>query len=139
MTAVSKEQKPYVHIIISAPVTTASLSKEMRSSPCAVWIMTLSLANLSVLLLAGHQVSVTDTESYRDLQESYGAYNFVTELEIRTVRVLSRPYNQGTYVRCAGMARRPLTVTGTVQQQFSTDLNSALFACRPTSWAGSAE
>ncbi len=47
---------------------------------------------------------ITDTESYRDLQESYGAYNIVTELEIRTVRVLSRPYNQGTYGRCAGMA-----------------------------------
>jgi hypothetical protein len=30
-------------------------------------------------------------------------------------------------------------VTGAVQQQFSTDLNSALFASRPTSWAGSAE
>ena len=56
------------------------------------------------------RVRITDTESYRDLQESYGAYNFVTELEIRTVRVLSRPYNQGTYGRCAGMARRLLTV-----------------------------
>ncbi len=53
---------------------------------------------------------ITDTESYRDLQQSYLAYNFVTEFEIRTVRVLSRPYNQGTYGRCAGMARRPLTV-----------------------------
>ncbi len=53
---------------------------------------------------------ITDTECYRDLQESYRAYNFVTKLEIRTVRVLSRPYNQETYGRCAGMARRPLTV-----------------------------
>ncbi len=53
---------------------------------------------------------IIDTESYRDLQESYGAYDFVSELEIRTVQVLSRPYNQGTYCRCAGMARRPLTV-----------------------------
>jgi hypothetical protein len=53
---------------------------------------------------------VTDTESYRDLQQSYLAYNFVTKLEIRTVKVLSRPYNQGTYGRCAGMTRRPLTV-----------------------------
>ncbi len=52
---------------------------------------------------------ITDTESYRDLQQSYRAYNFVTELEIRTVQVLSRPYNQGTYGCCAGMARRPLT------------------------------
>ncbi len=42
---------------------------------------------------------IKDTESYRDLQQSYPAYNFVSELEIRTgtVRVLSRPYNQGTY------------------------------------------
>jgi hypothetical protein len=57
--------------------------------------------------------TVIDTESYRDLQEteeSYRAYNFVSQLEIRAVGVLSRPYNQGTYGRCAGMARRPLTV-----------------------------
>jgi hypothetical protein len=53
---------------------------------------------------------VTDTESYRDLQQSYQAYNFVSELEIRTLWVLSRPYHQGTYGRCAGMAQRPLTV-----------------------------
>jgi hypothetical protein len=53
---------------------------------------------------------IIDTESYLDLQESYRAYNFVSELEIRAVGVLSRPYNQGTYGRCAGMARRPLTV-----------------------------
>ncbi len=62
---------------------------------------------------------ITDTESNQDLQQSYQAYNFVTELEIRTVWVLSRPYNQGTYCwpynqgtysRCAGMAWRPLTV-----------------------------
>jgi hypothetical protein len=46
---------------------------------------------------------VIDTENYRDLQQNYGAYNFITELEIRTVR-------QGTYSRCNGMARRPLTV-----------------------------
>ncbi len=53
---------------------------------------------------------IIDTESYRDLQESYRAYNFVSELEIRAVGVLSWPYNQGTYGRCAGMARRPLTL-----------------------------
>ncbi len=57
---------------------------------------------------------ITDTESPRNLQQSYPAYNFVTELEIHTVRdrrVLFRPYYQGTYyVRCAGTARRPLTV-----------------------------
>jgi hypothetical protein len=53
---------------------------------------------------------ITDTESYRDLQQSYRAYKKVTELEIRTVRVVYRPYNQGTYGRSAGMARRPLTV-----------------------------
>jgi hypothetical protein len=53
---------------------------------------------------------VTDTESYRALQQTYEAYNKFTELEIRTVRVVSRPYNQGTYGSCAGMARRPLTV-----------------------------
>jgi hypothetical protein len=53
---------------------------------------------------------IADSESYRDLQESYQVYNFVTKLEIRTVRVLSRPYHQETYGRCAGMARRPLTV-----------------------------
>ena len=34
----------------------------------------------------------------------------VTELETPTLQVLSRPYNQGTYGRGAGMARRPLTV-----------------------------
>ncbi len=55
-------------------------------------------------------VVIIDTESYLDLQQSYRAYNFVSEFEIRAVRVLSRPYNQGTYGRCAGMARRPLTV-----------------------------
>jgi hypothetical protein len=55
-------------------------------------------------------VSVIDTESYRDLQESYQACNFVTELKICTVRVLSRLYNQGTYCSCAGLARRPLTM-----------------------------
>ncbi len=53
---------------------------------------------------------IIDTENYRDLQENYRAYNFVSELEIRAVGVLSRPYNQGTNGRCAGMARRPLTV-----------------------------
>jgi hypothetical protein len=53
---------------------------------------------------------IIDTENYRDLQQNYGAYNFITELEIRMVRVLSRPYNQGTYGRCDGMARRPLTM-----------------------------
>jgi hypothetical protein len=53
---------------------------------------------------------IADTESYPDLQQSYGAYNVLTELEIRTVQVLSRPYNQGTYCRCAGLARMPLTV-----------------------------
>jgi hypothetical protein len=30
-------------------------------------------------------------------------------------------------------------VTVNVQQQFSTDLNSTLFACQPKSWAGSDE
>ncbi len=58
----------------------------------------------------GWLAHITDTENYRDLQENYGAYNFITELEIRSVRVLSRPYNQGTYGRCDGVARRPLTV-----------------------------
>jgi hypothetical protein len=53
---------------------------------------------------------IIDTENYRDLQENFRAYNFVSELEIRAVGVLSRPYNQGTYGRCSGMARRPLTV-----------------------------
>ncbi len=33
---------------------------------------------------------IIDTESYLDLQESYRAYNFVSELEIRAVGVLSR-------------------------------------------------
>jgi hypothetical protein len=47
----------------------------------------------------GHQRTVIDTESYRGLQQSYGAYSFDTELETRTIRVLSRPYNQGTYGR----------------------------------------
>ncbi len=91
-----------------------------------------------LVLCAGLRSSdaVTDTESYRDSQESYGAYNFVTELEIRTVRVLSRPYNQGTYCRSTEATDR---VTGAVQQQFSTDLNSALFASRTTSWPGPAE
>ncbi len=85
-------------------------------------------------------LTVTDTESYRDFQESYQAYNFVSELEIRTVRVLSRPYNEGTYCRFAGMARWPLTVLlVSLQQQFHTNLNSALFASRPTSWIGPAE
>jgi hypothetical protein len=50
--------------------------------------------------------TVTDTESYQDLQQSYGAYNFLTKLEIRMLRVLSRPYNQGTYGRGAGMAEQ---------------------------------
>ncbi|MEY4915701.1 MAG: hypothetical protein RJA02_1970, partial [Armatimonadota bacterium] len=40
----------------------------------------------------------------------YRMYKKNTELEIRSVRVLSRPYNQGTYGRFAGLARRPLTV-----------------------------
>jgi hypothetical protein len=62
------------------------------------------------------EYQIIDTESYRDLQESYRAYNFVMELEIRAVQVLksalfrSRPYNEGTYCCCACMARRPLTV-----------------------------
>ncbi len=43
---------------------------------------------------------VTDTESYWDLQQSYRAYNLVTELAICMVWVLFRPYNQGTYGRC---------------------------------------
>ncbi len=44
----------------------------------------------------------------RDL--GYWAYNFVTKLEIITVRVLSLPCNQVSYCHCAGRARRPLTV-----------------------------
>ncbi len=55
-------------------------------------------------------VSIIDTENYRDLQENFRAYNFFPELEIRAVGVMSRAYNQGTYGRCAGMARRSLTV-----------------------------
>ncbi len=34
-------------------------------------------------------IGITDTESNCDLQQSYGAYNFFTKLEIRTVRVWS--------------------------------------------------
>jgi hypothetical protein len=87
------------------------------------------------------EVDITDTE--RDLQQSYGAYNFLTELEIRTVRVLSLPYNQGTYGHCAawhgGHSAATDCVTGVVQQQFHTDLNSVLFACRFISWVGPAE
>ncbi len=86
---------------------------------------------------------MNDTEKYRDLQQKYRAYNFITELEIRTVRVLSRPYNQGTYGHCAipiwHGTEATDCVTGAVQQQFHTDLNSALFASRPTSWPGPAE
>ena len=39
--------------------------------------------------------------------------SFLPNLEIsptRTVQVLSRHYNHGTFARCAGMARRPLTM-----------------------------
>ncbi len=53
---------------------------------------------------------VSDTESYLDLQQCYQAYKKVIKLEIHTVLVLLRPYNQGTYGRSSGMARRPLTV-----------------------------
>jgi hypothetical protein len=85
---------------------------------------------------------VTGTESYLDLQ-TYGAYNKVTELEIRTIRVVSRPYNQfePKSVRPQRLHGTEATdrVTGAVQQQFSTDLNTALFASWPTSWAGPAE
>jgi hypothetical protein len=67
-----------------------------------------------------------------------GMYWYVPELEIRTVRVLSRPYNQGTYGHCAipiwHGTEATDCVTGAVQQQFHTDLNSALFSSRPTSW-----
>ena len=84
--------------------------------------------------------TVTDTESYRDLQQSYLAYNFVTELEIRTVSGLV-PTLQSRNVRPLRWHGTEATdrVTGVVQQQFSTDLNSALFASRPTSWPGPAE
>ncbi len=71
---------------------------------------------------------ITDKESCRDLQQSYGAYNFVTELEIRTVRVLSRPYNQGTYCHCTGMARRPLTVWLVQCSSNSVPVWTALFS-----------
>jgi hypothetical protein len=61
--------------------------------------------------LCAHQLIgfnlVTDTESYR-------AYIFVTELEIHTVRVLSRPYNQGP-LRWHGTEATD-RVTGAVQQ-----------------------
>ena len=47
----------------------------------------------------------------------YRVCQFISEHEIRTLRVykrtelvLFRPYNQGTYGRGAGVARRPLTV-----------------------------
>jgi hypothetical protein len=52
--------------------------------------------------------TVTDTESYQDLQQSYGAYNFLTKLEIHMLLILSRPYKEGTpaYGRCAGMAEQ---------------------------------
>ncbi len=72
--------------------------------------------------------AIIDTESYRDLQESYRAYNFFSELEIRMVRVLSRPYNQGTYGRCAGMARRPLTVWLVPCSNNSLPIWTALFS-----------
>ncbi len=71
--------------------------------------------------------SITDTESYRDLQQSYGAYNFLTELEIRTVLVFSRPYNQGKYCCCAGMARWPLTMWLVQCSNNSVSIWTALF------------
>jgi hypothetical protein len=43
------------------------------------------------------QEPITNAENYLDLHQSYGAYNFLAILEIRMARVLSRPYNQGTY------------------------------------------
>jgi hypothetical protein len=58
----------------------------------------------------------------------YRAYNFVTELEIRTIRDLSRPYNQGRYGRCAGMARRPLTVWLVPCSNNSVPIWTALFS-----------
>ncbi len=69
-----------------------------------------------------------DTEIYLDLQESYWAYNFVTELEIQAVRVLSRPYNQGTYGSCACMARRPVTVWLVPCSNNSVPIWTALFS-----------
>ncbi len=74
---------------------------------------TIRCCGMTIKILTCQRLTVQEvinTENYRDLQQNYGAYNFITELEIRTVRVLSRPYNQGTYGRCDGMARRPLTV-----------------------------
>jgi hypothetical protein len=82
------------------------LLKVMSTSQRDLGLASVSKISLPICGSAG----IIDTESYQDLQENYRAYNFVSELEIRTVWVLSRPYNQGTYGRCAGMARRPLTV-----------------------------
>jgi hypothetical protein len=80
---------------------------------------------------------VTDKESYLDLQQSYQAYNKVTKLEIHTVLVLSRPYNQGTYGRGAGMALRPLTVwlvpCGTIQYRFE-QLTFRQSCATPAEW-----
>jgi hypothetical protein len=44
--------------------------------------MTIQIYNQSNMVLVD---SVIDTENYRDLQENYRAYNFVSELEIRAV------------------------------------------------------
>jgi hypothetical protein len=71
---------------------------------------------------------IKDTESFLDLQQSYRAYNFVSELEFRTVPVLSRPYKQGMYGRCAGMARRPLTVWQVPCSNNSVPMWTALFS-----------
>ncbi len=81
----------------SAPV---GITKETGFINCSSLESPLRPRELKQVLKKSIEV-VTDTESYLDLQESYREYNFVTELEIRTVRVLSRPYNQGTYGRCA--------------------------------------
>jgi hypothetical protein len=49
------------------------------------WIASVMLSQVFNSRACGFQMSsgtlpvVIDTESYRDLQESYGAYNFVTE------------------------------------------------------------
>jgi hypothetical protein len=45
-------------------------------------------------VLAGQGNSVTDTESYQDIQK-VTLYNQVTKLETLMLQLLSRPYSQG--------------------------------------------
>ncbi len=71
---------------------------------------------------------IIDTESYRDLQKKLPSIQLVSKLEIRAVGVLSRPYNEGTYGRCAGMARRPLTVWLVSCSNNSIPIWTALFS-----------